>query len=164
MILPGHLAASSLAHRYLRADLPVALVAGVLPDLVDKGLYYLTRLTPNSRVPAHTLLAWVVSSLALLGLAWLIGRRWLWGYSWFLGYGLHLLCDSPMAAGELPFLYPFRAYAFTSPDFPLDYLLDFADWPWVVISLETALVLITIGLELRRRRAAQRRQPQAVAP
>jgi len=158
MILPGHIAASYLAHRYLRADLPVALVAGIFPDVVDKGLYYLTHLTPNSRVPAHTLLAWVVSSLILLGLGWLFGHRATWGYSWAVGYGLHLLCDSPLAAGELPFLYPFRAYAFTSPDFPLDYLLDFADWPWVVIVMETALVLVTIVLELHRRRVARRRE------
>jgi len=158
MILPGHLAASFLAHRYLRADLPVALVAGILPDVLDKGLYYLTRLTPNSRVPSHTLLAWVVSSLVLLGLGWLIGRRAVWGYSWFAGYGLHLLCDSPLTSGDLPFLYPFRTYTFTSSGFPLDWLLDFPDWPWAVIFLETALVLFTLALELRQRRRAQRRQ------
>lgn len=152
MILPGHIAASFLCCRYLKADLPLALVAGILPDIVDKALFYATGLTPNSRVPCHTLLAWLVTSLLILLAGLLIQHSWNWGYTWGLAYGVHLLCDSPLVGGELPFLYPFRAYDFGSPDMPLGFLFGLETWPASMLLAEVTIVLAVIILELTYRR------------
>ncbi len=149
MILPGHITASLLCHRYLRADLHVVVVAGLAPDLVDKTLYYGLRCVPNTRVPMHTLLAWVVSTLLVGAIGWCIAHNLRWGGAWFLGYGAHLLCDSPLAGGDLAFLYPGRAYPPSNSPFPLAYLLDISKWPHHALLAE--LVLVVVGFYLLRR-------------
>ena len=68
MIFPGHLAATVLCHRHLKVAFWPAFWAGLLPDVIDKTLYYVLHLVPGSRVPMHTLWGWLGSTL-LLGLA-----------------------------------------------------------------------------------------------
>ena len=72
MILPGHLASAWLAARGLRTDLGGAMAAAMFPDLVDKPLRWVFRVTPNDRLPAHTLLGWWLTT-AVVGALW--GRR-----------------------------------------------------------------------------------------
>ncbi len=154
MILPGHIAASWLCQRCLRADLRVALVAGLFPDLLDKPLYYLSGLTPNSRIPGHTLLGWLVSSAIVLALGWLIARAWVWGWSWGVAYAGHLLCDSPLVGDQMPFLWPWRAYPFTTAPDLWSYFLHIDRELLYLLAVETALVLAALLVELRRRRRA----------
>jgi len=185
MILPGHLAASLLCHRHLRVDLRLALVAGVLPDVVDKLAYYVFHLVPSSRLPMHTLLAWLASTavVALLALALSTslartreracprprssrgpsgaGVRSISSFS--LAYAAHLLCDSPLLGGKLPFLWPFRAYHFTSPRLPLGFLFGLDAWPIQMLIAELLLVSLTLYLEWRRARALSARRAALTA-
>jgi|LSQX01.3.fsa_nt_gb hypothetical protein len=140
MILPGHIAAAVLCHRYAAADLPVAMAASLAPDVVDKAVYYGTSLSPSSRLPMHTLWGWFGTTLlvALVGLV--CARAATWTYAWFLSYGVHLLCDSGLVGDDLPLLYPLVSYELNSPPFPLAYLLDPATWPWPKLIAEAIVV------------------------
>ena len=153
MIFPGHVAASLLCHRYLKVDLRVALVAGITPDLIDKGLYYGLHLVPNSRVPMHTLLGWSVSTMLVIAIAWTFYRPLVraWGAAWFVGYGAHLLCDSPLVGGKLPFLWPWLNYDFTSAHLPLGFLFGLDRWPVTTLVAESVLVIFTLWNERRIR-------------
>ncbi|MBC7237982.1 MAG: metal-dependent hydrolase [Chloroflexi bacterium] len=164
MILPGHIAASTLCHRYIKVDLSVALAAGLAPDLVDKVCYYVLRLMPGSRVPMHTLWAWLLSTLLVAGLAFGLRReRWRdWPWAWFLAYGAHLLCDSPLVGGKLPFLWPLRTYDFTSPVMPLSFLFGLDSWPLHTLLAEASLTAFTLyvyrrQIETRLSRIVRRR-------
>lgn len=100
----GHLAVSTLVHHYLGADLKTAMAGGLFPDVVDKTLCQVLRVTPSGRMYAHTLLS-VVLSTSLVS--------WIWGRqkarAWALGYLGHLAADG---GGWLPLLYPFKQYEF----------------------------------------------------
>lgn len=109
-MLLGHLGVSLLAHRYLQADLAPVVVAGVFPDVVDKGLCQGLRVLPSGRMWGHTLLGLTVSTV-LAGRLW--GRRA--ASSWAVGYLGHLVAD---LEGQVPWLYPFAPYDFApSPSF-----------------------------------------------
>ena len=153
MILPGHLAASVLCHRHLKAPLWPTLLAGLMPDVVDKFFYYVLHAVPSSRVPMHTLWAWLGSTLLVGLLALLLGRApsraWLWG--WFVGYGAHLLCDSPLVGGKLPFLWPLRPYTMGSSSMPLAYLFGAGAWPIWTLTAEFILVGYTLATSQRVR-------------
>ena len=101
----GHLAVSALLHHYLDVDLETVVVGSVFPDVVDKTLCQVLRLTPSGRMYAHTLLGLTLSTgvVSLFG-----GRRK--ARAWALGYLGHLVADS---GGWLPLLYPFREYEFS---------------------------------------------------
>jgi hypothetical protein len=100
----GHLAVSALLHHYLDADLKTVVAGGVFPDVVDKTLCQVLRVTPNGRMYAHTLLSVAVST-TVVSLLW--GRKT--ARAWALGYLGHLAADG---GGWLPILYPFRRYDF----------------------------------------------------
>ena len=109
-MLVGHLGVSVLAHRYLKADLVPVVVAGVVPDVVDKALCQGLDLMPSGRMWGHTLLGLAVSTV-IVRLLW--GRQTAW--SWAVGYLGHLLGD---IGGQIPWLYPFVQYEFEpSPGF-----------------------------------------------
>ena len=165
MIFPGHIAASVLCHRYLRVDLQVALVAGIIPDVVDKGVYYGFHLGPNSRVPMHTLCTWWASTLLifLIGYAFRRNAARSWATAWFVSYGAHLVCDSPLIGGRLPFLWPFWSYTFDSPNQPLGFLLGLDEWPIRTLIAEALLVGLTLYLE-RGRIAGWLAAPRAAWP
>lgn len=108
MILPGHIASAYLASRATGADLRGALAASMFPDFVDKPIRWLLRLTPNDRIPAHTLLFWAATTILARLLA---GPRLAKG--WAVGYGAHLLGDEINAhlnPGRIYFWWPFRRY------------------------------------------------------
>jgi hypothetical protein len=109
VIFPGHVAAAYLASKATRADMRGALAASMFPDLIDKPVRWILRLTPNDRIPMHSLLGWMSSSALALALC---GRRKAQG--WWVGYGAHLLCDEINAhlnPGRIYFWWPFRRYA-----------------------------------------------------
>ena len=148
MILSGHIAASRLCHRHLRADWSVALVAGLAPDVADKFLYYVLSVTPGSRAIMHTLWGWFGATLLCLILAFLLNKpKAIWAWSFWAGYGAHLLCDSPLFGGWLPFLYPLRHYDFISPSVPLGFLFGLDRIPVVTLAWETALTALAVYLE-----------------
>ena len=109
-MLAGHLGVSVLTHRYLKADLVPVVVAGVIPDVVDKTLCQGLHIFPSGRMWGHTLLGLAVSTLFV----WLLwGRQSAW--SWATGYLGHLVGDF---GGQVPWLYPFVQYDFEpSPGF-----------------------------------------------
>ncbi len=138
MILPGHIASAYLASRVTGADLRGALAASMFPDFVDKPIRWLWRLTPNDRIPAHTLLFWATTTLLARLLA---GPRLAQG--WAVGYGAHLLGDEINAhlnPGRIYFWWPFRRYTMhTGPTGLGSSLSDFTPASLVV---ELATVLI----------------------
>jgi len=165
MIFPGHIAASLLCHRYAHVSLPVAMAAGLAPDVVDKIAYYGLHIVPSSRLPMHTLWGWLASTLLLVLLGLALRRTFAWGSAWFLSYGVHLLCDSGLVGDDLPLLYPLVEYDLTSAAFPLAYLFDLTTWPWPKLIAEALLVGITLTLEWRRGTFAPRaRRPLAGLP
>ena len=89
MILPGHLGAGYLAAHYIRADERIALVAALFPDVVDKTGRYILRITPNARVPAHSIVLGIFTTL----LVWLFIRRRPAVWGWAAGYATHLIGD-----------------------------------------------------------------------
>lgn len=104
-MLLGHLALPTLLKHYLDVE-PFPVYAGSLfPDVLDKALY-VGELTENGRSTAHTLLGLAVSTL-MVGLLGGRGRA----RAWSLGYLGHLLCDM---GGHVPWLSPFKTYAFVS--------------------------------------------------
>jgi len=78
-MLFGHLAISALQHRYLKADLVPVVVAGVLPDVVDKTLCQVLHLTPSGRMFGHTLAGLGLSALCVTPAGWSRGCILLWG-------------------------------------------------------------------------------------
>jgi hypothetical protein len=109
-MLIGHLAVSLVTHRYMGTDMVPTLVGGLFPDMVDKTLCQVLRITPNGRMWAHTLLGLATSTMVVRLIA---GEKT--AYAWALGYAGHFLADSPET---LPLAYPFRSYTFTpSPGF-----------------------------------------------
>lgn len=109
-MLVGHLGVSVLAHRYLKVDLVPVVVAGVIPDVVDKTLCQGLHIFPSGRMWGHTLLGLAVSTV-IVRLLW--GRQTAWG--WAVGYFGHLVGD---LGGQVPWLYPFVQYDFEpSPGF-----------------------------------------------
>jgi hypothetical protein len=140
MILPGHVAAAYLAARLTRTDLRAGLAVSMFPDLVDKPIRWVWRLTPNDRIPAHSLLGWALSTLvARYG----GGPRFARG--WAVGYGAHLLCDEVNAhlnPGRIYFWWPFRRYSMhRGPTGLTSSLHDFGPAALVVEALLTLLGL-----------------------
>ncbi len=166
MILPGHIAASVLVHRHLRTPLWPTVLAGLAPDLVDKFLCYVLHVAPSSRLPMHTLLGWVGSTLLVGVAAYLIDRsairRWL--LCWAAGYGGHLLCDSPLAGGKLPFLWPWRTYSTHTEGLPLAYLFHGGPLPVWTLTAELILVLYTLATSPQVRTWLAARRERELAP
>ena len=103
-MLFGHLAISGLLHHYLGADFKAVMAGGLFPDVVDKSLCQVLRVTPSGRMYAHTLFGAAVST-GIVSLIW--GRRT--ARAWALGYLGHLAGDGPW---KLPLLLPFKRYEF----------------------------------------------------
>ncbi len=140
-MLIGHLGVSGLAHRYLKADLVPVLIAGVIPDVVDKTLCYGLRLAPSGRMWGHTLLGLTLST----GVVWLLwGRRTAW--SWAVGYLGHLVAD---LGGQIPWFYPFVQYDFPPSRGFWEMLLHKLQHP-AEIALELVL-LVWAGLAIGNR-------------
>lgn len=151
MIFPGHVAAPTLASRYLDIDRRLAIVAGLAPDLVDKFAFYVLHATHWTRIPAHSLFGLIASSLAVAFVGRFGRRSWRWGASWLAGYGLHFVCDLMPNEGALPWLWPFNRYSgYVSHELP--WFLGGGPVPWLTLTAEVALVAITLTLELAHRR------------
>lgn len=151
MILPGHVAAPVLASRYLNIDCRLAVIAGLMPDLVDKSLLYVLHVTQWGRVPAHSLAALGASTLSVALAGRVLRRDWRWGASWVVGYSLHLLCDLLPPKGALPWFWPLERYA--------AYVSDARPWflgggpvPWFSLVAEIALVAATVAVVWAERR------------
>ena len=148
MILPGHLAAALLVSRAFRVDRHGSLLASMFPDVIDKPIRWLFRLTPNDRLPAHTGLVWAVTT----------GLVCLWkgstfGKDWFVGYGSHLCCDQVNAylnPGRIYFWWPFKRYRLhVGPTGVHSSLQDFSR---ASLLLELALSLLGIWVWFRKKR------------
>ncbi len=148
MILPGHVAAASLVSLALGTDLRSTLAVSMFPDMIDKPVRWILRLTPNDRIPAHTLLGWLGTS-ALVRL--LCGPRAARG--WFVGYGTHLACDELNAhlnPGRIYLFWPFKRYAMhTGPTGLTSSLHDFSP---ASVAIESALTLVALGVWWTRRK------------
>ena len=144
MIFPGHVAASWLCHRQLKLDLRLTLLAGLLPDAVDKVCYHLLHLVPSSRLPMHTLWGWIATTLLVAWVGYALHRDARWGLAWGVGFAAHLLCDSPLVGDDLPFLYPLLSYRLPPGSFVLLWSLDLAHWPWPKLIAEALLVALTL--------------------
>lgn len=161
MILPGHVAAPVLASRFLDIDRRLAILAGVMPDLIDKLIYYVLHASHWSRLPAHAPFLLAASTLAV-GLAGRARRgSWRWGLAWLVGYGLHLLCDLIPPEGVLPLVWPFYGYPeMVSSGRP--WFLGGGPVPWPSLIVEVALVVAAASVELAARRRMAAAVPDAL--
>ena len=157
-MLLGHLGVSILAHRYLKTDLVPVVVAGVIPDVIDKTLCQGLHILPSGRMWGHTLLGLAVSTI-LVRLLW--GRQSAW--SWAVGYLGHLLGDF---GGQVPWLYPFVQYNFEpSPGFweilrrrlehPAEIGLELALLGWAALAIRGRLGSSEWGFVIRKRVASE---------
>jgi membrane-bound metal-dependent hydrolase YbcI (DUF457 family) len=101
MLFFGHIATSLLVADATDSDRAAAVAGNLLPDVTDKTLGWVLRLTP-SRWLAHGLPAYFLVNV--IAFAVLDRRRWR-GFA--LGYAGHLLCDL-WAGGKVPWLAPFQ--------------------------------------------------------
>jgi hypothetical protein len=129
----GHLAVSALLHHYMDADLETVVAGGIFPDVVDKTLCQVLRVTPSGRMYAHTLLSVALSTIAV-SLVW--GRQR--ARAWALGYLGHLAADG---GGWLPLLYPFREYEFVGREPGLFQIIQNALQRKVDMGIELILVV-----------------------
>jgi hypothetical protein len=129
----GHLAVSALLHHYLDADLETVVAGGIFPDVVDKTLCQVLRVTPSGRMYAHTLLS-VAFSTAVVSLLW--GRQR--ARAWALGYLGHLAGDG---GGWLPLFYPFKKYEFVGGELGLFQIIQNALHRKVDMGIELVLVV-----------------------
>ncbi|MBC7257146.1 MAG: metal-dependent hydrolase [Chloroflexi bacterium] len=146
MILPGHIAAAFIASKALRVSTHGALAASMCPDTIDKPIRWLTRVTPNDRIPAHSLLFWGATAY----FAWRLADR-SFAKGWAVGYGVHLLCDEVNAhfnPGRIYPWWPFKRYAYhTGPTGLKSSLGDFSP---ISLALEACLALLGIGVWWQR--------------
>lgn len=153
MILPGHVAAAYLAAEYTSANTRSALAASMFPDLIDKPIRWILRLTPNDRIPAHSLVVGALTSLVALRVR---GRDYARG--WATGYAAHLLCDEINAhlnPGRIYLWWPLKRYAFHRGPTGLDSSLH--DFSRASLALEGALSLLGLAVWGRGRWHARKR-------
>jgi len=155
MILPGHLAAV-----YLVAQAPAFKGKGIwwaamFPDLVDKPLRWVCRVTPNDRLPAHSGLGWLLATAG----AWLLhGRDW--ACSFGAGYGIHLLCDALNARlnrGRVYWLWPFKRYQLHVG--PTGRVSSLRDFKWRSLLIEAGLTALGLSCWFALRSASQHPPP-----
>lgn len=146
MILPGHVAAAYLAACVLHVDMRSTLCACMYPDLIDKPLRWLFGLTPNDRIPAHSL-PWAAMTTCLV--VRLGGKSYVRG--WMVGYAAHLLCDEVNAQfnpGRIYPWWPFKRYTYhRGPTGLHSSLRDFGG-----VSLILEVIVALCGLAVWRRR------------
>jgi len=138
VILPGHLSAAYLVPESLSGDRRGLWGAAMFPDLVDKPLRWLLRVTPNDRVPAHSGIAWAFST----ALIWRCGGSAL-AQGWGVGYGVHLLCDALNASlnrGRVYWLWPFKRYRYHVG--PVGLASSLRDFGWRSLLIEGSLSLL----------------------
>jgi hypothetical protein len=158
MILPGHVAAAYLATLACKTDRRATLSACMFADLVDKPLRWLLRRTPNDRIPAHTGLAWALTSAVVW---WYAGGKAARG--WAVGYGAHLACDEVNAhlnPGRIYFWWPFKRYVMHVG--PTGLRSSLSDFRPASLAVEGALTLLAFavwladGAKTRRQSAGTR--------
>ena len=103
MLFFGHIATSIAVADATDSDRAAAVAGNLLPDVTDKTLGYVLKLTP-SRWLAHGLPGYLLVNL--VAFAVMDRRRWR-GFA--LGYAGHLVCDL-WAGGEVPWRAPFQAH------------------------------------------------------
>lgn len=147
MILPGHIAAAVIASQALHVSKRGALAAAMCPDFVDKPIRWFTRVTPNDRIPAHSLLFWGVTTY----LARRFGGR-SFAKGWAVGYGVHLLCDEVNAhfnPGRIYPWWPFKRYAYHTG--PTGLQSSLGDFSKTSLLLEATLTLLGVAVWWRVR-------------
>jgi len=148
MILPGHLAAAYMAGEALQVDRHGYWSAAMFPDYVDKPVRWLLGITPNDRIPAHSLTALALTALLARRLG---GRRFASG--WVVGYTSHLLCDelnARISAGRVYWLWPWKRYVMHRG--PTGLKSSLADFSKQALLIEVALTLLGAILWLGRPR------------
>jgi hypothetical protein len=103
MLFFGHIATTLLIADATGSDRAAAVAGNLLPDVTDKTLGWVLKLTP-ARWLAHGLPGYFLVNMAAFAL--LDGRR---RRGFALGYAGHLVCDL-WAGGKVPWLAPFQPY------------------------------------------------------
>lgn len=154
MILPGHLASAIIASRLPGVHRPTALAASLFPDLFDKTLHWVFRVTPSDRLWGHTL--WSMLGTTLI--TWAVGKglhKPDTGRSWLWGYAVHLAGDT---TAPIPLLYPLSRRGVHMGARMREILHGNRRFPWRVLASEGLLAMAAITLELyaRRQRSTER--------
>lgn len=121
MLILAHLGVASLIAVLIGLPISFAMIGAVLPDIVDKGLFFI-GIIPYGRFISHTI--FFGPMVALITFA--ITRRKYLALSILIGCYLHLLLD---VGYFLPLFYPLVKYEFPAESFVLD------SW-WVITITE----------------------------
>jgi hypothetical protein len=123
--------------------LKTVTAGGLFPDVVDKSLCQVLRITPSGRMYAHTLLGLAVST-GVVSLIW--GART--ARAWALGYLGHLAGDGPW---KLPLFLPFKRYEFEGNELNIFQIMRLALSDKVRMGAEFALLVWAAYVLLSRR-------------
>lgn len=104
MLLLGHIGITAFVSSMLYLPILGGVVGVLLPDMIDKGLFFL-GFAPCGRFIAHSIFFPPVAGLV----AYIITRNKKFALAIALGASLHLLQDMH---DNVPFLYPLKYYAF----------------------------------------------------
>lgn len=141
----------------LRAELAVAALSFLLPDLVDKPLWVLGVFSDGRNI-GHTLFATFLVALAL--------------FLWKRAYGLVALCGG-MAhllsdrSGLVPWFYPFKKYDFPTVDW--HGILTLNNLAWTLLEMAIVATAVSVALLItsslaswfRERRSARATNPSS---
>ena len=146
MILSGHLSAAYMVGEALHVDRRGYWAASMFPDFVDKPIRWLLALTPNDRIPAHSLTALATTTVVADRL---VGGRFATG--WVVGYTSHLLCDELNAqinAGKVYWFWPWKRY--TLHRGPTGLKSSLADFSSQALLIELALTVLGLLIWVSR--------------
>lgn len=106
MFPPGHLAINLLLIKgarkiYSEVSYVPALVAAILPDIIDKTFHDYGHLFPYGRNIMHNLTAVLVGGV----LIFFLSKKKTWSVSWMIGHFGHLLGDISFIPWFWPWLY-----------------------------------------------------------
>ncbi|MEX0785719.1 MAG: metal-dependent hydrolase [Dehalococcoidia bacterium] len=138
MLPTAHVATALAVNRLagFRAGNAPAILGALVPDMIDKTLSWVLRITPTARHIAHTPLSVGVLSL---GASKLMGARW--GRAFATAYTVHLLGDL-WHGGRIPWLLPFKRYDWRAKPWHVDFSPDLL----VLEALGAAAIVVLLRL------------------
>lgn len=143
MLPLAHIGSALVLAKAARASGPFAALGALAPDLVDKPLAWVLKVTPSGRYFGHSLLSCLLLSLPLLKFC---GHSAGLGFS--LGYVAHLRGDTE---APVPWLMPLVEY-----DIPEDHHFQLELSPRLVVQEALGLAVIAFFVARSRRENSRR--------
>ena len=139
MLLLGHIGITAFTASMIYLSILGVVIGVLLPDIIDKGLFVLGQ-APCSRFIAHSIFFFPLAGLV----AYAITRNKKFALAIAFGSLLHLVQD---LNGDIPFLYPFKDYAF----FETCVGIKFAFTPYILSGEIIGAILLIFVLGFNRK-------------